>query len=347
MFIFRGCMHKVSSKKGTNVVQASKPKIVKPTLEEVAAVASKNDRDYEKVLENYDLNPKNLQALIARLGQSSTEEEKISTHSLPKRSTTFLIIGDLHMNSADMHGNLECDYDKWKKVLQIGKDMGAQYVLQTGDVTDGENMRPFQKYYLNIQGFDDVIKYCVDQWPVSGLPTFFIGGNHDESYVKTSKADICKWIAKERDDLHYLGMNEGNLPLQPEYQKMFFRGEKLPKKGVTWIRIRHPSDGSAEGRSYKAQKHANALVGDAKPNILIIGHYHKQGYTLDRNVHVIDAGTMQKQSEWMRTKNLQAHLLGTLITAYYHQDGTIAAFDRTLLEYEVNGTEGFKSQVKW
>ena len=148
---------------------AEKPKISEKTSED----------ELKKVIGSYNLNPKNLQSLIHRLKEAEEGSKSVaSTYSLPKRAVTFLIVGDLHMNSRDMHGKPECDFKRFKKVLELGKDMGAQYVLQTGDVTDGEDMRGFQKYGLIVQGFENVLEYCVNEWPDCGLPTFFIGGNH-------------------------------------------------------------------------------------------------------------------------------------------------------------------------
>ncbi len=300
-----------------------------------------SEEELKKVIGSYNLNSKNLQTLIHRLEQAEGGKNRaVSTYSLPQRSVTFLIVGDLHMNSRDMHQKPECDLKRFNKVLDLGKEMGAEYIIQTGDVTDGENMRGFQKYGLIVQGFENVLEYCVNEWPNCGLPTFFIGGNHDESYLKTVQADICKHIAKERSDLHYLGMNEGEIPLQPEYQKLILEGKKLPEDArPTIIRVRHPGGGSAKGKSYKQQQHIAALLDEKrrKPNILIVGHYHKMDYLFEKNVHVYQAGTMQRQSDWMRTLDLQAYLGGVLVTVHYHKDGTISHLEDTVLESEING----------
>ena len=118
--------------------------------------------------------------------------------------------------------------------------------------------------------------------------------------------------------------------------------EKLIKEpGATWIRIRQPSKGSAKGRSYQPQQHVEALEGSLKPQILIIGHYHKMDYLFKRNVHIYQAGTLEKQSGWMRTKDLHAHLGGILVDAYYNEKGTITLLHHQRLEYAVNCQEAF------
>lgn len=301
------------------------------------------EKKLKEILDVYDLSDRNFRDVLNRLlgsQDSSYKTPKVIT-PFPKRHTRFLIVGDLHLNARGEDGGYGCDFKRFKKIVHIGKEEGVEFIIQTGDVTDGENMRHHQKYGLVSQGLDNVVEFCANQWPESDLPTYFIGGNHDETYLNSIGADICKYIADKRPDLHYLGMNEGNLPLQPKFQKMLLQGKIIPSTGPSWIRIRHPSKGSAKGRSYQPQQHVEALEGSFKPHILIIGHYHKMDYLFKRNVHVFQAGTMELQSGWMRTKDLAAHLGAILVDAYYSDDGTINYMEHQKLEYTVNGRENF------
>ncbi|HJZ18668.1 MAG TPA: metallophosphoesterase [Candidatus Nanoarchaeia archaeon] len=315
--------------------------------------SSVHEKKIREVLDVYDLSDGNFKEVLNRLIGPGKKISTPTIHNLPKTHTRFGIIGDLHLNAKSEEGGYGCDFSKFRKVLHIFKEEGAEFVLQTGDVTDGEEMRHHQKYGIVVQGLDNVVEFCVNEWPDCGLPTFFIGGNHDETYLNRIGADVCRYIAEKRPDLHYLGMNEGNLPLQQEYQKMLLKAkdkkeyDNLTKKlmsagsGVTWIRIRHPSKGSAKGRSYQPQEHIGALEGKFKPHIFIVGHYHKMDYLFKRNVHVYQAGAMEKQSGWMRTKDIQAHLGGIFVDAHYDENGTVFPIYHKRLEYEVNGAETF------
>lgn len=60
--------------------------------------------------------------------------------------------------------------------------------------------------------------------------------------------------------------------------------------------------------SYRPQKIAESLEGGTKPNVLLIGHYHKAEYLFYRNIHIVQAGTTQAQTPWMRSKALYASL---------------------------------------
>lgn len=305
---------------------------------------SKEAKKLENIVTGTSLSPDQLKDVIERIKNPSSKELSTNLHRFSKKSVTVLMVGDLHLNALEgMTGKPNkrtplCDYKKFKEVLHIGKEEGAEYVIQTGDVCDGENMRPWQRYNLVVQGFDNVVEYCANEWPDSGLPTYFIGGNHDQTYFNSIGADICQYIADRRKDLTYLGINEANLPLQPAYIKMLMNGEK-PPANATWIRIRHPAKGTAKSQSYQPQAHVEAAQSEFKPQVLIIGHYHKMDYLFERNIHCFQAGTMEKQSDWMRTKDLAAHLGAWLVTFFYKEDGTIDGVKKRKLCYEVNGEE--------
>jgi DNA polymerase II small subunit/DNA polymerase delta subunit B len=48
--------------------------------------------------------------------------------------------------------------------------------------------------------------------------------------------------------------------------------------------------------------------GGEKPQVLIIGHYHKFEYGFPREVHSVQAGCTEDQSLFMRKKKIAAHV---------------------------------------
>ena len=75
------------------------------------------------------------------------------------------------------------------------------------------------------------------------------------------------------------------------------------------MRLFHPSGGTAYALSYRPQKVVESYSGGRKPNILIMGHYHKSEYIpCLRNVMVIQAGTTCGQTPFMRRKSIAAHM---------------------------------------
>lgn len=80
--------------------------------------------------------------------------------------------------------------------------------------------------------------------------------------------------------------------------------------------------------SYRVQKIIEAFTGGEKPKVLIVGHSHKMVYIFERNIHAISAGSIQRQSGFMRYKRLAAHT-GFWIVSGKIRDGEITQFTPT------------------
>ena len=109
--------------------------------------------------------------------------------------------------------------------------------------------------------------------------TDFITGNHDASMIKLAGANIGAMIASRRGDMRYLGQDSAVIQLTDSCT----------------LELRHPGDGTAYAISYKIQKMIEAMSGGEKPNILAIGHYHKQEYQFYRNVHAIQTAACRRR----------------------------------------------------
>ena len=96
----------------------------------------------------------------------------------------------------------------------------------------------------------------------------------------------------------------------------------------------HPGGGSAYALSYRPQKILESMSGGEKPNVVLIGHYHKLSVNLIRNVWAIQVGCTQDQTIFMRKKNIEAHVGGVIVDL--EQDpktGAIVACTPTLIRY--------------
>lgn len=185
---------------------------------------------------------------------------------------------------------------------------GIKDVYHTGDIDEGEEMRPGHKYECYTQGADDHIAEIVRVYPKRDeITTNFITGNHDHAFIKRAGLDIGTQIAGFRNDMKYLGMDCAVIQLTPNCT----------------LELRHPGDGTAYAISYKTQKMIDAMSGGEKPNILAIGHYHKVEHLFYRNIHVFQTGTLQAQTPWMKSKQISAHMGGWIIEAYVNDDGSV------------------------
>lgn len=188
---------------------------------------------------------------------------------------------------------------------------GIRDVYNAGDLTEGENMRQGHVYECYVHGSEQYVDEVVQYYPkVNGITTHFILGNHDLSFMKHAGQDIGRAIARERSDLQYMGISQAYIELTPKCR----------------LEMRHPGGGSAYAISYKPQKMIDAMSGGDKPSILIVGHYHKAEYIPYRNVHCIQAGTLQAQSNFMRDHNLAAHVGYWILTVHVNDDGQINKF---------------------
>ena len=134
------------------------------------------------------------------------------------------IVSDTHMGSKYFQKSfLDRAYDDFM-------EKGITDVYHAGDITDGfYTNRPSSIYELYAIGFDQQADDVVKNYPRrDGITTHFLTGNHDATHVVNGGANIGKAIAKNRQDMKYLGH---------EFAKIWL----TPKVDMDMV---HPRDGS-------------------------------------------------------------------------------------------------------
>lgn len=194
---------------------------------------------------------------------------------------------------------------------------GVQTVYNAGNWIDGEAR--FNKYDIYVSGVNDQIKNMVLKYPQrKGITTYYIGGDdHEGWYVQREHIDICQVLedtAKRmgRNDLVNLGYMERDIVYKQA-------------RGKSYIRLIHAGGGSAYAISYTSQKYVEALQGGEKPNIILVGHYHKFDFGFPREVFVIQGGCTQDQTPFMRKKKLQAMVGGVVLWIKQNELGTFTS----------------------
>lgn len=207
------------------------------------------------------------------------------------KTVRFGALGDTHYGSLYEHQDvLDVAYDVFKRERIAN-------VYHTGDMLDGEKMRKGHEYSIYVHGADAQVDHCAANYPRrKGIKTHFILGSHDLSFWNNGGTDIGERLAEKRPDLNYLGREEVDIAVQ---------WEGLQAR----VRLRHPRGGTAYALSHHPQKHIESLSGGQKPNLILTGHYHKAEYMpCYRNVFSIQTGCIQPQTDFMRGKNLAAHV---------------------------------------
>ena len=190
----------------------------------------------------------------------------------------LLLISDTHLCSKyDRLDILRYLYDK-------AEDLGVKHVLHSGDFTDGRSNRPEHVYELKEASFQGQVDYCVEKYPAFSGKTYVIQGNHDNWFYKSSGSEIMKPIAREREDIVYLG---------PDVADM--------KIGKLKIRLFHGNGGNNYAKSYKIQKYLDTIPVEEKPHILQTGHIHQAFYYKQDNTHCLQTGCLEDLTPYARS----------------------------------------------
>lgn len=237
-------------------------------------------------------------------------EDPLELSKLTGTQWKFGVVSDTHLcSTAERLDVLEAAYDEFAR-------QKIDTVFHAGNIIDGECK--FNMYELKAHGLDDQALYVADHYPQrSKIKTYFITGTCHEGWYQSTNGVNVGWYlqnrcetAANRTDLIHLGHIERDVII------------KQPC-GSTKIRIMHPGGGAPYAISYPSQKMVESFQGGDKPNMLILGHYHKFDFNYVREVSTILAGCIQDQTAFMRKKHLAAHVGFIICTIGSRIDGTI------------------------
>lgn len=204
------------------------------------------------------------------------------------------------------------------KFYEICRQEGITTIYHTGDLDEGEQMRIGHPYECYEQGFDDHVSEIVRVYPkVAGIQTQFIIGNHDAAHIKRCGCDIGIAVARQREDMIYLGNSYALIKLTPSCT----------------MELRHPIDGTSYALSYKIQKMIESISDGEKPNLLAVGHYHKAEYLYYRNVHAFQTASFQAQTPFMRGKGISAAIGGWVVELALNDAGEIEKITPTYIPF--------------
>jgi len=237
------------------------------------------------------------------------EAIKIPMKIYNNRWIKFAVMSDSHLNSKYER------LDVLNHAYDICEQEGVKDVFSAGNIIDGYGkLNQFDVFNI---GTDDQINYLLENYPQrKGITTHFITADDHEGWiVKREHINIGELIELKahklgRKDLKHLGYIEADVLIKA--------GSK-----PTRIRLFHPGGGTAYSLSYKPQKIVESLQGGEKPDLLIVGHFHKLGVFTWRNVDVLLAGCMEDQTPFMRKKHIAAHLGFYIVKAHIAPDGSI------------------------
>lgn len=235
-----------------------------------------------------------------------TKDTPLPASRIAGASVTFGALGDSHLCSRyERLDILDALYDAYA-------DAGITDVYHTGNYVDGEARFNFSD--IHTHGLDNQLVYFAEKYPKrAGISTHFIAGDdHEGWYQQRNDLNVGEHtedIARRngRTDLHYLSYMESDVALLG---------------GLVKVRVLHAGGGSGAAISLTSQRIVDSYHEREKPHILLVGHYHKSEYLPDyKGVHIIQTGTTQEQTPFMRKKRLAAHLGGWIVKVTVQPDG--------------------------
>jgi hypothetical protein len=252
--------------------------------------------------------------------------------SRPDGTYLFGFTSDNHIGSK--YARLDVLNDLYDRFAEQGVDR----VLNAGNWIDGEAR--FNMHDLLVHGMDAQLRYLAEHYPQRpGIVTYAVAGDdHEGWYCQREGVDIGRYaqnVMRENGRQDWVDMG---------YMEAFIRLRHAESGASTTAHLMHPGGGSSYAISYTGQKIVEGYDGGEKPAVLLIGHYHKLAYNIVRNVHVIQAGTTEDQTPFMRKKKLAAHVGGGI--CQLRQDPTTGAITSCRVEFFNYFVKGYYNE-RW
>jgi len=272
------------------------------------------DTEYDKTLKFLKTQNVSLEEIKLILKQSKeyhVQKNLSHDHFYNNKHVKIGVVSDWH------YGNKNFRYDVFEDSINVFNKEKVEAIYCPGDITDGMSNRDGHVNELNVIGVTNQVNGVADLINQYKQPFKFILGNHDLWSMKKANqgVNIGKQLESLCSNSEYLGDMTSIVNFSPQVKM------ELSHEGST-----------AYALSYSMQKRINAMSGGEKPSVKVNGHLHKMLYMFYRNIHAIEAGTLENQTEFMSMIGTPAHV-GFLTLDIYYNKGGITKFSPTLYPY--------------
>jgi len=245
-------------------------------------------------------------------------------NTLEDKEIIFGVASDLHF------GSTCCQITNLNEFAIQCKKEGVKYIFVPGDVVSGHKIYPGHEYDLYALTAEEQEASIVRNLP-KGFEWYAIGGNHDYSFIKKGGGhNPLKVIESKREDFHYLGFDEANVPILD---------------GVD-LKMWHPSGGVPYSISYRLQKGIeqvayselhNIVAGNKEvPSIrfVLCGHLHIQMQALFGSIFGCQAGCFEGRTNYLKKKGLNPNIGGYIVKVTLGKKGLIKSFSAHFHVYD-------------
>lgn len=274
---YRQVQH-TAQEEASNVLSGKEEEMRKRSkLGEAAPKLSKEERKKLDLLQHYS--DKDVKEMLNFIAQNNKKEiDKVIWEPWHLK---FGLVSDTHF------GAKQAAKDELGEFYEKAKDKGVECFVHAGDIVDGESVYNWQQFEQDGVWFEAQLQDIKDNYPDVWLPTYFIGWNHDEAYLKKNGVNICKAIETVRQDLINLGFYDARLKLN----------------GID-INLHHWGGSLSYAKDYKMKKYLESLPVENQPDIFALGHYHTALYDLHRWIHGFMPGAFLKENLLAKRFNL-------------------------------------------
>lgn len=244
-----------------------------------------------------------------------------------KRDVYAAFISDLHCGSQEF---LEDELDRFFSWLN-GKDVdeadksvcaNTRYLFLAGDLVDGISVYPDQRYHLAVSSLHDQYALVADK--LRRLPNhvkvFCIPGNHDAARQALPRPPILRTFAEPLYNLdNIIMLGDPSQVIIEGVNVLITHGDSLddlvtmlpgasytepamPMKELLKKRHLAPIYG---GKTELAPLEDDWMVIDNPPDVVHFGHAHHNAVDNYRGVQIINSGTFQSQTDFMRKQGVE------------------------------------------
>jgi DNA polymerase II small subunit len=243
-----------------------------------------------------------------------------------KKEVYAAFISDIHCGS---HEFLEDEFDRfidWMNGIDVessDKNMieKIRYLFIAGDLVDGISVYPEQRDHLKITSLYE--QYAAIAEKLRRLPkdikVFCIPGNHDASRQALPKPPIPKIFAEPLYTLENVTMlGDPSQILVEGVSVLMTHGDSQddlvttlpgasytePAKSMTELLKKRHLAPIYGGKTEIAPLHRDWMVIDTPPDVVHFGHAHHNAVDNYRGVQIINSGTFQSQTDFMRKQGV-------------------------------------------
>lgn len=235
-----------------------------------------------------ELTPAQLKEILYH--KQVTHKNDIDVNIWEKWHLKFWLVSDTHF------WNKMAAVDELWEFYDRAKDKGVECFLHAGDMVDGDSVYTWQVYEQEKIWFDAQLDDIIKHYPDVGLDTYFVGWNHDESFLRKTWWDIPRAISAIRRDLINL----------------WFYDARIKLNGVD-INIHHGWWSMSYAKSYKIQKLLENINPKDQPNVFAAWHWHTALYMFYRKIHSFLPWAFLKENLLAKRFNLDNTIGGRIV----------------------------------